>query len=109
MANDTLNGAKIIIDEMKEELTANKRLSRQDKMYLKSSIYQLTLLSNLRGDVEVLKKHDVFSWAVTYPKLFTIGVLLMIILGGLIDWGIIRKPLMQGVLKLIFGIDIPLQ
>jgi len=43
----------------------------------------------------------------TYPKLATIGVLTMVILGGLIDWGIVRKPLLQGLLKLISGIDIP--
>lgn len=106
MANDNLNGARLIIEEMEAELN-NKRISRQDRMFMKSTIYQLRLLSTLRSDVETLKSHDVFSWVMTYPKMATIAVLAVVILGGLIDWGIIRKPLLQGLLKLLSGIDIP--
>lgn len=106
MANDLLNGAKLIIDEMKEELE-NKKLPKRDRLYLTSGIYQLTLLSNLRSDVETLKKHDLFSWATTYPKVATAGVLLLIVLSSVIDWAAIRKPIIQGLIKLLSGIDLP--
>lgn len=105
---DTLNGAKIIIQEMEAELD-NKKLSRRDGMYIRANIYQLTVLSSLMGEIEEIKKHDLIGWAMKHPKLsifISIGTFILI---QTIDWISMTRPLLSAVLKHYADIDLPIK
>src|SRR5258706_15651788 len=98
-SDDTLNGAKIIIEEMEDKLK-NKKLPEMDKMYIRANVYQLRLMSTLRKDVELLKKHDILSWVQLNPKLTL--VLLVFVFVGIqkIDWMNLLAALFSGAVKI---------
>ena len=104
---DTLNGAKLLLEDIETELE-NRRLSRKDRLMLRSHKYMLESLSPIREDVSALKRHDVVGWAKKNPRsaaLFAVGILAV---NSMVNWSGIRKPALQAIIHVTTGIMIPL-
>lgn len=107
MSDDAVNGVKLLLDEIDVELE-NKRLSRRDRLYLRSNQYILKSLIPIREDVQSLKSHDVIAKAVKNPKGAWIMGISIFLLNSMINWAGLRKPIMQAVIHFTTGIMIPL-
>jgi hypothetical protein len=103
----TLNGAKLLIDEIDRELD-KKTISNRDRLMLRSHRYQLEAVAEVRSELIPLKKHDVIGWAQANPKsawLIGIGGL---VVNSMINWASIRKPLVQAAIMHTTGVLVPL-
>ena len=107
MSDDAVNGVALLLDEIDVEL-ANKRLSRRDRLYLRSNQYILKSLIPIREDVQVLKSHDVIAYGVKNPKSAWMMGISIFLLNSMINWAGLRKPIMQAVIHFTTGIMIPL-
>jgi len=105
--DDSINGAQLLLEEFDEELQ-NRRLTKKDRLLLRSSQYILKGMISMRQDISTLKSHDVIGWAKRNPRgawLFGIGLLTV---NSMVNWSGIRKPLLQSVIHFATGIVIPL-
>jgi len=107
MTNDHMNGAQLLLDEIDAELE-NKRMSKRDRLHLRSTQYILKSLVPIREDVHQLKKHDAIAWVRSNPRsawLLGIGVLSV---NSMVNWEIIRRPVLQTIIHVVTGIVVPI-
>jgi len=104
---DTINGVAMLLDEIDDEL-GNKRLSKRDRLYLRCNRYILESIVPIRRDVMALKRHDAFAWMQKSPKLATALIFSALILNSVINWSGIRRPIIQSLIHMAFGVSIPL-
>jgi len=110
MADDMYNGAKLLLQDIDTELE-NKRLSRRDRLMLRSQKYlleQTVLMRQVRLEVDALKKHDVIGWAYDHPRGALLSILGLGAVNSMVNWSGIRKPIIQAIAKNLFGVDLPL-
>jgi hypothetical protein len=105
--NDPINGVQILLDEIEEELS-NKRISKRDRLYLRSNQYILKSLIPIREDVHTLKNHDAIAWAAKNPKGAWILGISLFMANSMINWSGLRKPILQGLIHFTTGIMLPL-
>lgn len=104
---DVINGAQLLLDEIDVELS-KKKIPTSTRLLLKAQRYNLQSTVNMRADIANLKKHDVIQRMKENPKLSIIIILALFVVNGMINWGVIRKPILQSIIYQLFGVLLPL-
>lgn len=108
MAEDTQNGARILIEEI-DRVLEQKTISSINRLLLRVSRYQLMATIQLRAEIAPLKRHDVVGWAIEHPRAAWLISIAILVANSMINWEGVRKPLMQAVILHTMGVLVPFE